>query len=700
MERITRFRAGVVLAILVALILFLAGRLYYLQIVQTGGVTDNTTTFTTATRVKAARGAITDRNGNVLVGNRASYDLVLNHYVLTNSEHPNDSLLELVQLCRELGIEYTEHLPLTHTAPFQYTTAEYSSSWQRYFQLFLETRKIDSDITAPLLFQELRDRYNIPEEWTDEDARAVLGLRYELSLRTVENTGLSNYVFLTDVENDALAAISELNVPGMMVEASTVREYYTDYAAHVLGYVGSMSPKQWEYYQTVDKVPGVRDYLMDAEVGQSGFELAFEEYLHGIDGWRYDEFTADGTIIRTWYDPAPIAGSNVEVTLDLGCQIAAEEEMAHVFSELAAKEQGDGHDIQGGAVVAMDVKTGQILVCASYPDYDLNTYFEDYNSLLQAEHTPLVNRALTGLYPPGSTYKMSMVVAGIDSGVINSQTEIVDKGRWVVNNRLSLTCLRYSSTGGRATHESINASEALKVSCNYFFYQLGYWMSVDTTDAVAKSLGLGEKTGVELYEEQGYRANEETRKKLYSEDSWGFYEADRLQSSIGQSDNRFTPLQMCVYTSTLANQGVRYRATFLSRVVSSDYRELLKEQYPEIMSTYEMSNEAYSAVLTGMKMVAGESGGTGYATFKNYPVSVAAKTGTAQIGITGASDNGAFVCFAPADDPQIAIAVYGERAGHGSSVATIARSILDAYFNVGTGDSENTDTYGGENALG
>ncbi len=697
MERITRFRAGVVLALLVVLIGFMAGRLYYLQIIQTGGNTDNTTTFTTATRVKAARGSITDRYGNVLVGNRASYDLVLNHYVLTNSEHPNESLLSLVQKCRELGIEYTEHLPLTKEAPFQYTISEYSSNWQKYFQLFLETRKLDSDITAPLLFQELRDRYEIPADWSDEDARAVLGLRYELSLRTVDGTGLSNYVFLTDVDNDSLAAISELNIPGMMVEASTVREYYTEYAAHVLGYVGAMSPTQWEYYKTVDKVEGVSDYLMDAEVGQSGFELAFEEYLHGIDGWRYDEFTADGTIIRTWYDPAPIAGSNVEVTLDLSCQIAAEEAMAQLFSELAAQEKADGHDIQGGAVVAMDVKTGEVLVCASYPTYDLNTYFENYNELLTADYNPLINRALTGLYPPGSTYKMSMVIAGIDAGVINSQTEIRDMGKWEVNSQLTMTCLRYSSTNGRDTHEYINASEALKFSCNYFFYQLADWMGSSITDATAKGLGLGEKTGVELYEEQGYRANLETKQKLYGENT-GFILVDRLQSSIGQSDNLFTPIQLCSYTATLANQGVRYRATFLSRVVSSDYRELLAEQQPEILSTMEISDEAFQAVLTGMKMVTSESGGTAYSTFHDYSVSVAGKTGTAQIGYTNASDNGAFVCFAPADDPQIAIAVYGERAGHGSTMTTVARSILDVYFSVGAG-SDGTE-YGGENALG
>ena len=695
MERITRFRATIMMTIILGLILFMGGRLYYLQIIETGGQVDNTTTFTTATRVKAARGTITDRNGNTLVGNRASYDLVLNHYVLTNSEDPNGSLLALVQLCRELNIQYTEHLPITMTAPFQYTLSEQDSTWQRYFQLFLENRDLDSDITAPLLFRELRDRYGIPEEWSAEDARAVLGLRYELSLRTINGTGLSNFIFLADVTTENQAAISELNIPGMMVEASTVREYYTEYAAHVLGYVGAMSPEQWEYYQTVDKVPEISDYMMDAEVGQSGFELAFEEYLHGIDGWRYDEFTADGTIINTWYDPAPIAGNNVEVSLDLACQIAGEEEMARLFSELMAGDD-DGHDIQGGAVVAMDVKTGQILACASWPTYDLNTFFENYDTLLADDYNPLLNRALMGMYPPGSTYKMSMAIAALENKFITPETKIYDKGLWDVTEQLTLACLEWTSSNGYRTHGDIDVTQALKHSCNYFFYQLGSWMELHITDPVAKALGLGEFTGVELYETSGYRANAETKAILYGEDKGYFLEIDRLQSSIGQSDNLFSPLQLCVYTSTIANQGVRYRATFLNRVVSADYTTLIHEQLGEIMSTTKISDETYATVLKGMTMVTSESGGTAYGTFHDYPITVAAKTGTAQTGYTNASDNGSFVCFAPADDPQIAIAVYGERAGHGSSVAAIARAILDAYFNVG----QDSTTIPGENALG
>ena len=695
MERISRFRATILLLLLAALILFLAGRLYYLQIIETGGQVDNTTYFTTVTRVKAARGSISDRDGNVLVGNRASYDLTINHYVLTNSEDPNNALYNLVKLCEQLGIEYTEHFPVTRTEPFRYTLDEANSAWKGYFQTFLESRgSLDSDVTAPLLIRELRKSYLIPEEWTDEEARAVLGLRYELSLRAL-STGLSNFVFLTDVSTEHLAAISELNIPGMNVEASTVREYHTDYAAHVLGYVGAMNPEQWEYYATVDNVEGVDDYLMDAEVGQTGFEQAFEEYLHGIDGWRYDTVTSDGTIIESWYDPAPIAGSNVEITLDMDLQQAGEEALEELFAYLVNQEEGeDGQDAKGGALVVMEVGTGQVLTCASYPTYDLKTFFENYETYRDDERNPLLNRALGALYPPGSTFKPVMVVAGIDSGTINSKSLIEDKGTLELEGGLILNCLQFTNHG--TTHGNVSPSFALTVSCNYFFYELANNMSIYISDPVAQALGLGEKTGVELYEEKGYRANPETKELLYNTGYDVFTIGDRLTAAIGQSDHLVTPIQLCNYVATLANQGVRYKATFLKRVVTADYSELILRQEPRVENILDISDEAYSAVVEGMKGVAHTYDGTAWETFMGYPITICAKTGTAETGYIVGSDNGAFICFAPAENPQIAIAIYGENAGHGSTMAQVAKAILDVYFAV---DEENsTETF--ENLLG
>lgn len=680
MERITRFRAGIVLLLFAALIGFYVYRLYDEQIIKTGGGSvSNETTFTTLTRVKAARGEILDRNGNVLVSNRASYDLVLNHYVLVSAKGTNDYLYQLVKLCQELGIEYNEHFPISRERPFTYTLEDYNSAYQGYFQKYLEYMDgLDSDITAPLLIETLREVYGLPAEWSDEDARLVIGLRYELALRNCVPS-MANYVFLNDVSQEEMAAIGELNIPGMNVEASTVREYQTKYAAHILGFVGAMSAEQWEYYKQFE------EYSMDAQVGQAGFEAAFEEYLHGVDGWRMDTVNQDGTLVSSEYLVEPKAGSNVQVTIDINLQAVAEDALAENMENLRNNENpnADGADAEGAAVVAMDPQTGQVLVCASYPTYDPATYFENYNEILKDPLKPLYNRALDATYPPGSVYKPVMVIAAIDSGLINSATIIEDKGMFDPDNspdnkydKFQPTCLIYSLLG--STHGSINAAQALQKSCNYFFYELGDQIKLSVMDNTGKMLGLGESTGIELPESTGHRANAETKAELFEGEDGSWYQGDQILAAIGQSEHRFTPMQLCAYASTLATRGDRYRATFLNRIVSSDNRSLLKESQVELMSHLDISDEAYMSYFQGMCMVT-QSGGTAYSVFRDYPIQVAGKSGTPETD----NDNGSFICFAPADDPEITIAVYGEQAGHGSSMAGVARDILDSYFEVG-----------------
>ena len=694
MERITRMRAGILLAFLALVIFFFGFKLYDLQVIQTGGKVDNTTVYTTLTRVKAARGDILDRNGNKLVSNRASYDLVFNHYVILSSKNPNESILRLVKLCQAQGIEYTDHFPISATRPFRYELENYTSAWQNYFQDFLHERgELDSDITAPLLIRRLRDIYDIPEEWSDEDARLVLGVRYELTLRNSGVAPLPNYIFIEDVTDSALSYILELHVPGLRVEESTIREYHTEYAAHILGYVGAMTPEQWE---TIYK--DLPNYPLDAMVGQSGFELAYEQHLHGIDGTRVDETTRDGTVVRSWYKVEPQAGNHVEVSIDLSLQMIGEDALAKTIADLKNPDlnpSGDGADAEGAALVAIDVKTGQILVCASYPTYNLSNLREDWDEILNTDYDPLVNRALNAVYPPGSTYKMSMAVAAINAGIITSTSNIYDKGIFTKYEGFSPTCLRYTTNG--TTHGDINVMQALKHSCNYFFYELGDKITLNAMDSTAKGFGLGEKTGVELSEKVGHRANAES-KALYEEGynaSW--VKGDQILAAIGQSHNLFSPMQLCVYASTLANEGNRYSATFLNRVVSSDYRSLVLENLPKLLSTMEISTDALYAYKTGMQMVAHEAGGTAYNYFRNYPINVCAKTGTAEHGGgKTASDHGAFLCYAPAEDPQIAIVVYGEKAGHGSTLAGVAKAMLDVYFDV----DEIGDVVTGENQIG
>ena len=696
MERISKVRAMVFLGLFLLVFVLFGAKLFDLQIIETKGDTNNMTTYTSLTRVKAARGDILDRNGNILVGNRASYDLVFNHYVIESATGVNDYLYRLVKKCEELGVEYYDHFPVTKQRPFEYTHEDYTAAWRGYFQSYMLDRGIDSDISATLLVQKLRKRYEFPEEWTDEEARAVLGLRYEFDLRGVAN--LSNYVFIEDISNEHLATLLELNTPGLQPESSTVREYHTTYAAHILGYVHAMNAEQWQDYKD-------KGYAMDAFVGQTGFEKAFEEELHAIDGTRVDVVDKEGTIIKQYwankYDEhgqligqkVPQAGNNVETTLDLNLQIIAEDELAKAMQKLTNPElnptvgKREGLDAEGAAVVVMEVKTGDILAMASYPTFNLQTFNQDYEQLSQDKLKPMFNRALQGAYPPGSTFKMTTLIAAMNNGIINAETEIEDKGIFTEHN-FNRTCLLWSSA--RATHGEITATDAIRYSCNYFFYDLGNRLTWEQLNEVAKGLGLGEPTGVELPENIGWRANPESKKRQYGENSLdgGWFPGDQINSAIGQSENRYSPLQLCVYACTLANRGTRMKATFLNRVVSSDYRTLVSETQPEVMSTFEICNDAYISYMEGMQRVIYANGGTARKIFNGFEdtehtfpadIRVCAKTGTAQTFETW-SDHGAFICFAPANDPQIAVALYGERIAHPTAIAEVAEHIMKAYF--------------------
>lgn len=697
----TRLRARILLGLFAFIMVLYAMRLFNLQIISTDGNTDNTTYYTTVTTVRAARGDILDRNGKVLVGNRASYDLVFNHFVIKSADNRNEYLYTLLKKCEELGVEHQDHLPVTTTRPFEYTLSDYSTAWQGYYQNYMSDRSWDPDVTAPLLIEKMRELYKIPAGWTEEEARAVIGLRYEFDLRGV--TKLPSYVFISDVDSENLAAILELNTPGLMVESSTVREYHTTYGAHILGYMGAMTDAEWQENQKLG-------YSMDADVGKSGFEQAFETYLHGIDGQRLDKVTKEGTIVSQQYleGKEPVAGNNVETTIDIDLQKVAEDALAKRMKELTDPNintggEGEGIDAQGAAVVVMKVKTGEILACASYPTFNLATMKEDWDAINSDDLKPLFNRAFGATYAPGSTYKMCTLVAAMENvyGPTNPKAgqpiyapgeTIFDTGVFSHDDFPDFhpTCLFYSSSYG--SHGDLTAQDALKVSCNLFFYELGYRMTIEMMDDTAKGFGLGEPTGIELTEKVGWRANEASKKASYKNSADAAWNGgDRVLCAIGQSENRFTPLQLAVYTCTLANQGTRYRATFLNRVTSSDYRTLVYSNSPEVVSKMNISDTTYNTYVDGMRRVVTMIGGTATTCFggpkdednTQWPskITVCAKTGTAQHS-SGGSDHGAFVCFAPMDDPQVAIAIFGEKTAHGSSMAPVAEPILKAYFEM------------------
>jgi len=701
MERISRFRAILLLILFITILALFALKLFDLQIIKTNGNTDNIAKYTTVTTVRAARGDILDRNGNVLVGNRASYDLVFNHYVIESYGQTNEALYSLVQKCRELNLSYNDHFPVSKTRPFEYTLNDFATSWQNHFQSFMVDRSLDSDITAPLLIEKLRERYKIPEGWSDEDARAVIGMRYEFDLRGISK--LPTYTFIQDISDENLSAILELNIPGLMVESSTVREYHTKYGAHILGYMGGMDAADWEKYEK-------EGYSMDAYIGQSGFEEAFEDYLHGIDGQRVDVVSKDGTIVEQFWRVnqktgevyTPIAGNNVETTIDLELQGIAEDSLANIMKELTdpekntSKDESNGLDAEGAAVIVMKVKTGEILACASYPTYNLATMNQDWAEIEADPLKPFFNRAFGANYAPGSTFKMCTLIAAMEHRSTNPKSEffgrylylpgeiIRDQGVFTKYPGFSPMCLIYKSNPG-VTHGELDAQRALEVSCNYFFYELGSRMTIEMLNETANGLGL--PTGIELTEKVGWVTDEASKKAAYGETGVNsqITAGDRVLAAIGQAENRFSPLQLCVYASTLANKGTRMKATFLSRVVASDYSSLIKENSPEIMSQMEIASTTYNTYIEGMRKVIEGGEGTARSHFggpkdlDTFPVAVCGKTGTAQHS-SGGSDHGAFICFAPMEDPEIAVAVYGEKAAHGATLAAVAEDILRAYF--------------------
>lgn len=664
MDRIYRFRIGMLTLLIFLVAAVYAIRLFGLQLTQKDEGTyssANTTTYTQT--VSAARGELLDRHGNILVRNRATYNVTLASFVLFNSDDPNGYLLKLAETCKKNGIEYADSLPLSTTTPYTYTGEESGYTFKR----FLLGREWDGDMTAENLAKKLKSVYHIPEEYTEEQARMVMGLRYELDLPTYAYT--DTYTLAEDVSADQLAILKELGVPGMDVTTTTVREYNTSFAAQLLGYVRAMDSEQYENtYEALG-------YAMDAKVGQEGLEAAFEEYLHGTDGVKAVTVASDGTILNEQWEVEPQSGSNVVTTIDIGMQEVAEKSLASHIQALAENktEDQDGYDADAGSVVVMDPRNGEVLTVANYPTYEPSEYFTKYEELSQQEVSPLRNRAMLDAWAPGSTFKMITAIAAMRSG-INAGYTVDGEGYYEFSDGTSLGCW-IAKQGG--VHGVLDMRGALAQSCNIYFYTVGMSAGIRQIDSVATSFGVGQDTGSEAYASSGQLASPELKKEIYGEDT-EWYDADTATAAIGQSDTRMTSLQLCRYVSALANGGTLYNATFLRRAVSSDFQSLVQGNDYVPAGLNLLSTSEYQVIYEGMRQCVTE--GTGSA-LNDYDVEVCAKTGTAQHG-SGGSDNGAFVCWAPANDPEIAIAIYVEHGASGSNFAGVARDILDYYFNA------------------
>lgn len=674
MERPIRTGRIAALAVILAvlLVIFLVA-LYKLQIVEGNAYYEESrNTVASTQRVKAARGNILDRYGRVLVSNTSCNNLVFNVDDLFDQDDPNAVLLQMVHAVWTCGDTYTDELPVTMSPPFEYTEMNATQSTQ--LKGYLKYVGLDEDASAVELMSILREKFEIDNNYSAGDMRIIAGLRYSIKTRYIDGLYLPDYTFVEAASMELISLLMENGVSGFDVTVDYQRQYNTNLAAHLLGYTGLMDAKDYEVY-------GPLGYSMDATVGKEGAEYAFEKYLHGTDGEAIVTKNAGGTVTGTIYTEEPEPGNNVYLTIDLDLQSAAETALANGIENMQASQAQNGNtssDVaSGGAVVAVDVKTGEPLALASYPTFDLSTMFENYEALSTDETKPLWNRALFGLYSPGSTFKPCTAIAGLTEGVINTGSTITCNGIFTKYEYADYApqCWIYSSG---ATHGADNVTEAIRDSCNIFFYTVGDSMNVDTLARYAAAFGLGESTGIELPEDTGQMATQKLKQEKYNEE---WYLGDSLQAAIGQSISQFTPLQLAEYCATIANGGTRHSASILKSVRSYDYTEQVYEAEHEVLSTVETSDYNWAAVQRGMYLVANDPSGSAYQTFGTYQIPVAAKTGTAQLG-ENQVNNAIFICYAPYDDPQIAVAVVVEHGVAGSAVASIARDVLDAYFTV------------------
>lgn len=671
MDRAYRFRNGIVVFVILFVAFIYGIRLFTMQLRENEDAaydSSNTTTYTQY--ISAARGEVLDRHGNVLISNRATYNVTLQSFVLYNSGDPNGYLLSLAETCLKHGIEYDESLPLSMTEPYSYTTEELSSNELYYYKRFLLGREWDADMSAENLYKLLRKSYHIGDEYTDYEARLIMGLRYELDLPVYAYADV--YTVVEDIDADQLAILKELSIPGMDVETSTVREYETTFAAQLLGHVGSMDAEEYEStYKALD-------YGMDAVVGKDGLEYAFETYLHGVDGRKVVTVTADGTVVDEYWEVEPQSGANVITTLDIGLQEVAEKALASAIETLAANtaEGKGGYDVDAGSVVVMNVNNGEILAAANYPTYDPADYYKNYNKMLEAEVSPLANRCLNYAYPPGSTFKPISAITALRNGY-SADFQVEDTGYYDKYDEYKPRCWLYNQD--RVTHGLLDMRGAIAQSCNLYFYTVGDAIRIDALQEVAESFGLGQSTGSEIPDNPGTMASRELKAATYSGQESDWYAADDLTAYIGQSLTTMTPLQMCRYTCALANGGTLYDATFLRRAVDSDFQSLVAANTYTPAATGLLSEHEYTVIKEGMRLCSTE--GTAKKYLSDYEIEVCSKTGTASHG-SGGSDNGAFICYAPMDNPEIAISIYVEHGSSGSNFAGVAAEIMDYYFST------------------
>lgn len=609
----------------------------------------------------APRGEIFDRYGRPLVTNRMGFSIVLREErglsAQQRNQQRNDIIMRVINVLRHTGDTYIDTLPLSLYAPFGFEGREES------IQSALRFYNQAEDMGSVEFLEFLRDRYGIDSEDMG-DVRRIAGVRFEMERRIF---GAANpYTFATDVSSATVTILKEQRVdfPGVNIVVEPIREY-TDgrLAAHILGRVGVIQAEDFERLRH-------EGYSMTAMIGIDGIERALEPYLRGIDGIEAVATMGGGF---TGVSREPVAGHYGILTIDSVLQRALERSLARHIADIRTRR--GGQDARGGAAVVIDVNSGEVLAMASYPTFDLEHFNRDFNRLAADPARPMFNRAIGGVYEPGSTYKVLTAVAALEEGVVRPREAIVCNGVFRAYEEFGFTISCHVWVDARVTHGPLDLVPALSVSCNYFFYEVGRRMGPRALERWGARFGLGQTTGLEIGgEAAGTLAGPESRRARGRQ----WFSGDTLQASIGQSDNLFTPVQLANMMATVANGGTLFEASLVRGVRSYTNSEHNIEFEPVIRQVTPMRPENFNAIMAGMRE-ASETG-TAAAIFANYPISVGSKTGTASVS-RGAA-NAVFVAFAPIEQPEIAIAVVIEHGARGSWAAPVARDVFDQYFQL------------------
>ena len=678
-----RIRYNIITILVYIIGIVLLVQLFNLQIVHGAEYRETSNIKLTRESVlKADRGNIKDSSGTTLATVDAQYSIVLYKTKVSN-ETLNNTILNLLNILSTNGDSYVDNF-LIDVNPYRFKLEEEES--QRKWK---KANNIDENASAEEAFNYFKKKYEITTD-NVEDARKILAIRYEISYKGYSNT--KSIEIASNISRQSLEQIKERNAEfsGVEITETPIRKYTLgNTASHILGRIGRIESSELEGNEDI--------YDQNDIIGKAGIEYVFEKYLKGTDGVKQIDMNVDGTITDEYVSKEAVSGSDVILTIDSKLQAVTEQALADNINKIANHGfSREDNPADAGAAVVLNVKTGEVIAMASYPEYDPSAFVNGidtntWNYYINGDTKPLENKAISAMYSPGSTYKMVTALAGLETGTITPKTKINDTGVFRKYNSSWRCWNRYG-------HGYLNVSQAIEHSCNYFFYDLGDRLGIDNLAKYSYYLGLGHKTGIELKGEiSGVLASNEIAKQ----ENRVWNPGETISAAIGQSYNTFTPLQMAKYVAMIANRGKKLDVTIVKSIINPDGSEVARDEYEAYVNeklglqeddTEEMNfkEENIEAILEGMRGVTSESGGTAYSTFKNFNIEVGGKTGSAQTGVQGKT-NAWFVGFAPFDDPEIAIVVFVRNGGHGSYTAEVAREIIAQYFGMNTNQvTENT----------